>query len=147
MHILLLILFCILTSLTGMCCAHILLLILFCILTVSPGCCSGAQPCEMLPMVMLSVHLTQCAPNQCGQYGTCQTYMEATTVFAGCQCLYGTSLFSAALHQSVWFSTVVQLSTVCRHCIGYASSQPNNGTVVRIKDHQLLPDLTDVCQN
>ena len=130
-----------------MCCAHILLLILFCILTVSSGCCSGAQPCEMLPMVMLSVHLTQCAPNQCGQYGTCQMYMEATTVFAGCQCLYGTFLFSATLYHCVWLFTVVQLSTVYRHCIGYASSQPNNGTVVRIKDHQLLSDSTDVCKN
>lgn len=50
---------------------------------------SGPERCRGLPMVRMWVNMTQCAPDACGTYGTCSLYMEATTVFAACQCQAG----------------------------------------------------------
>lgn len=80
------------TDIVKMCCTPIL----FCWHCLEhrdhPNCCSGPQACKMLPMISVSVEMTQCASNKCGQYGTCQLYDEATTVFAACECFYGMSL-------------------------------------------------------
>ncbi|KAK7504007.1 hypothetical protein BaRGS_00004739, partial [Batillaria attramentaria] len=50
---------------------------------------SGPEPCLSLPMISLSVEMTQCAPDACGQYGSCKLFMEATTIFAACECYAG----------------------------------------------------------
>ncbi|KAL8617382.1 hypothetical protein ACOMHN_050319 [Nucella lapillus] len=51
--------------------------------------CSGPKKCEELPKVRLSVSLEQCAPNNCGRYGSCEIYTESNLLFAGCVCYAG----------------------------------------------------------
>ncbi|PVD22891.1 hypothetical protein C0Q70_16150 [Pomacea canaliculata] len=49
----------------------------------------GPEPCSTAPMVNVSLRLTQCSFGQCGQFGQCQLFSEATTVFSACVCQAG----------------------------------------------------------
>ncbi|KAK7100248.1 hypothetical protein V1264_023233 [Littorina saxatilis] len=59
-------------------------------LTMQSQCLgSGPEPCGVLPMIELTVTMQQCGPRGCGDYGTCQQYLQGTELYASCECHSG----------------------------------------------------------